>query len=51
MHTEMVWAHNKINRTCIDDPTGHGSRTEIEKQTGKETGRYKNIRTDRIRVG
>ena len=24
--TEMVWAHNKINRTCKDDPTGHCTR-------------------------
>ena len=29
---EMVWAHNKINRTCTDDPTGHGTRREKERQ-------------------
>ena len=35
----MVWAHNKINRTCNDDPTGHGTRREKERQTEKEMGR------------
>ena len=24
--TEMVWAQNKINRTCKDDPSGHCTR-------------------------
>ena len=24
----MAWAHNKINMTCKDDPTGHDTRTE-----------------------
>ena len=24
----MVWAHNKINRTSKDDPTGHGTSRE-----------------------
>ena len=28
---EMVWAHNKISRTCKDDPTGHGIRREKER--------------------
>ena len=32
----MVWAHIKINRTCKDDPTGHGTRKEKERQTEKE---------------
>ena len=36
---EMVWAHNKINRTCKDDSTGHGTRREKERQTEKEMGR------------
>ena len=26
MQIEMVWAHNKINRTCKNDHTGHGTR-------------------------
>ena len=33
---EMVWEHNKINRTCKDDPTGDGIRKEKERQTEKE---------------
>ena len=32
---EMVWAQDKINRTCKDDLTGHGSRREKERQTKK----------------
>ena len=33
---EMARAHNKINRTCKDDPTGHGTRRgENERQTEK----------------
>ena len=36
---EMVWAYNKINRTCKDDPSGHGTRREKERQTEKEMGR------------
>ena len=36
---EMVWTHNKMNRTCKDDPTGHGTRREKERQTEKEMGR------------
>ena len=32
---EMIWAHNKINRTCKGDPTGHGTRREKERETGK----------------
>ena len=36
---EMVWAHNKINRTCKDDPTGHGTRREKDRQTEKKMGR------------
>ena len=35
----MVWAQNKIKRTCKDYPTGHGTRREKEKQTEKEMGR------------
>ena len=35
----MVWAHNKINRTCNDGPTGHGTRREKERQTEKEMRR------------
>ena len=35
----MVWADNKIDRTCTDDPTGHGTRREKEKHTEKEMGR------------
>ena len=46
----MVWGHNKINTTCKDDPTGHGSRREKERQTEKEMGRQY-IRMYRIRVG
>ena len=30
---------NKINRTCKDDPTGHGTRREKERQTKKHNGR------------
>ena len=32
----MVWAHNKINRTCKDDPIGRGTRKENEMQSEKE---------------
>ena len=28
----MVCAHNKINRTCKDDPAGHDTRREKERQ-------------------
>ena len=35
----MVRAHNKIKRTCKDDPTGHGTRREKETQAEKEMGR------------
>ena len=48
--TEMVWAHNKINRTCKDDPTGHCTRREKERQTEKEMGRQRNG-MDRFKVG
>ena len=48
--TEMAWAHNKINRTCKDDPTGHCTRREKERQTEKEMGRQHNGR-DRFKVG
>ena len=35
---EMARAHSKINRTCKDDPTGHGTRREKnEKRDGKAT--------------
>ena len=33
-----VWTHNKINRTCKDNPTGHSTRREKERQTEKEIG-------------
>ena len=46
----MVWAQNKINRTCKDDPTGHCTRREKERQTEKEMGRQHN-EVDRIKVG
>ena len=32
-------ANNKINNTCKDDPTGHGTRKEKERQTDKGMGR------------
>ena len=48
--SEMVWAQNKINRTCKDDPTGHCTRREKERQTEKEMGRQHNG-VDRIKVG
>ena len=41
---------NKIDRTCKDDPTGHCTRREKERQTEKEMGRQHN-RMDRIKVG
>ena len=47
---EMVWAHNKINRTCKDNLTGRGPRRENKRQTEKEMGRQY-IRMDRITVG
>ena len=31
--------HNKIKRTCKDDPSGHGTRREKERQTEKEMAR------------
>ena len=34
-----LWARYKINRTCKDDPTGHGTRMKKERQTEKEIGR------------
>ena len=48
--SEMVWAQNKINRTCKDDPTGRCTRREKERQTEKEMGRQRNG-MDRIKVG
>ena len=48
--TVMVWAHSEINRTCKDDPTGHCTRREKERQTEKEMGRQHN-RMDRFKVG
>ena len=48
--TEMVWAHNKINRTSKDGPTGHCTRREKERQTEKEMGRQRNG-MDRFKVG
>ena len=48
--TEFTWAQNKINRTCKDDPTGHCTRREKERQTEKEMGRQHNG-VDRIKVG
>ena len=47
---EIVRAHNKINRTCKDDPTRHGTRREKERQTEKELGRQ-HIAMARIRIG
>ena len=41
---------NKINRTCKDDPTGHCTRREKERQTEREMGRQHNG-VDRIKVG
>ena len=46
----MAWAHNKINRTCKDDHTGHGTKGKTERQTEKETGRNMYILMDRIKV-
>ena len=46
----ISWAQNKINRTCKDDPTGHCTRREKERQTEKEMGRQRNG-VDRIKVG
>ena len=40
----MVWAHNKINRTCKDDPTGHGTRRRRE---GRQKKRWEDIITER----
>ena len=37
----MVWAHNKINRTCKDDPTG-------TVQGGRRKGRQKKRWEDNI---
>ena len=48
--TEMVWTHNKINRTCTKDPTAHCTKTEKERQTEKETGRQHNG-MDMFKVG
>ena len=48
--TEMVWAQNKINRTCKDDPTGHCTRREKKRQTEKEMGRQRNG-MDRLKLG
>ena len=45
----MVWAHNKINRTCKDDPIGHGASREKKRQTEAEMGRQ-SFRMDRIRA-
>ena len=39
MYIEMVWATNKIYRTCKDGPTGHDTRRDMERQTEKEMGR------------
>ena len=38
----MVWVRNNVNRTCKDDPTGHCTRREKERQTEKEMGRQSN---------
>ena len=45
-------AHNKINRTYIDldDPPGHCTWREKERQTEKEMGRQRNG-MDRFKVG
>ena len=47
MQIEMVWAHNKINRTGKDDPEGHGTGREKERQTEKEMARQ-HTRMDRM---
>ena len=39
----MVWAHKKINRTCKDDPTSHGTA-----QGGRRKGRQKKRWEDNI---
>ena len=39
MQIEMVWAHNKVNRTCKDDPTGHCTRREEVKTDRKRHGK------------
>ena len=39
MQIEMVCAHNKINRTCKDDPTGRSTRWEKGRQTEKGDGK------------
>ena len=39
---EKVEAHTKINKTCKDDPTGHGNSRGKERQTEKEMGRQHN---------
>ena len=36
--TEMVRAHNKMYRTCQDNPAGHSARREKMRQTEKEMG-------------
>ena len=45
----MVWAHKKINRTCKDDSTGQGSRSEKERQTEKK--RWKDNISEWTRLG
>ena len=34
-----MWAHNKLNRTCKDDPTGHRTRGEKERRTERKRWR------------
>ena len=48
--TELVWAQNKMNRICKDDPIGHCTRREKERQTEIAMGRQRNG-MDRIKVG
>ena len=37
---EMVWVHNKVNRTCKDVPTGHGTRREKKGGGGRQKKRW-----------
>ena len=46
----MVWAHNKIDMTCKDEPTEF--RTKYKDGEGKADRKRDGMtRTDRIRVG
>ena len=47
---KMVWAHNKINRICKDDPTGQ-DKVPGGRRKGRQKKRWEDVRMDRIRVG